>query len=389
MNLNNNPSSNNYPLIIECCRIDPDSEKLESLARTITDWDSVLSSAYAHGVYPLIAKSLKTIIAVPDTIKSDLKKISFHIARENMQKGAELIRVVKAIEEEGIQVLAIKGPILSQIIHGDITTRQYADIDVLIPKESIYRAGKILLNHGFNSVRSIEFLKNQTLFNVAKDFSIINSEKKIHIEFHWQLFLPREIKKAKLDIFALETPCHELNTKMIKTLNPDINLFYLLLHGSKHMWERLEWIVDIDRLIRRREHEIDWDRLDKLAQDMEVEVMYIIGLAMANEIFKTPLKQRHIDEIERTEKILSAKRVILKELLNDSILKKVDKETAFRNLYKMQFNKENKLAIFRHYWMTLTGIKSLDVYTINLPNWCSFLYYPIRILRLIRFYIFR
>ncbi len=376
-----------YNLLIECCHHTPDTEKLERFAKSIDDWKGFLTSAYAHGVFPLVHKSLKTIAAVPDEIKVRLKSWNLDIVRRNMSMTSELLHVVKLLEENSVPVLAIKGPILSQIIYGDITQRQYADIDVLIPKHEIYRAGKLLSNAGYTSEHSIEFLKNDTLLKVAKDFSIFNPMQNIHIEFHWQLFLERQVKKSKITLFDPSNPRVQIHGQEIQTLGEDENLIYLLLHGSKHMWERLEWIVDIDRLLRQREGKIDWDRLNAIAHDMEIEVMFYLGLAMSHDLFDTPLESSIVAKMSEREKVLTAKSFIIDELMRDTIHTEQTKAVAFKNLYKMGLNKESALAVIRHYFASLFQLKDLDVYMVNLPNSVSFFYHFIRIYRMIRFYM--
>ena len=51
-----------------------------------------------------------------------------------MLMSAELIRIMKLLEKNDIKALAFKGPVLSQMVYGDITLRQYVDLDVLIRK---------------------------------------------------------------------------------------------------------------------------------------------------------------------------------------------------------------------------------------------------------------
>ena len=384
-----NPSTPLYDLLIECCRHEPSNVKLEEYAEKIINWNAFLESAYAHGVYPLVAKALKPISTVPESVKLILKSTNLDIARRNMMMTSELLRMMQLLEEHGIKALAIKGPVLSQIIHGDVTIRQYADIDVLISAEQIYHAAKVLIDHGYTSEYNIEFLNNKTLLDVAKDFSIFNVSQNIHIEFHWQLFLTRQIKKSQINLFSSSNPTCTINTQKIRTLGEDENLIYLLLHGSKHMWERLEWIVDINRLICAREGAIDWDQLCNLAKDMEIEVMFYLGLTISDELFQTPLPKYIYAKIESIPAVLMAKKVILEELYANGILIYATELTPFKNLFKMRLNKDSSTAVIRHYWKTLFGLKYFDVYMINLPNQLAFLYHFIRLYRLFKLYVLR
>jgi hypothetical protein len=304
-----------------------------------------------------------------------------------MTMTAELLKIMKLLEENGIPALSIKGPVLSQMIHGDVTQRQYADIDILLERSDMYRAVKILTDVGCTTEHPIEFLNNETLLDVAKDYSVFSATHNIHVEFHWQLFLNRQVKKSKINLFRDSNPICVINQYGIKTLEPDANMIYLLLHGSKHMWERLEWIVDIDRLIRLRGDEIDWDRLCQLAREMEIEVMFYLGLAVVHDLFQTPLKDEIIEKIASMEKVTQAKEFIVKRILENTIHEQATKSVPFVNLFKMRLNKDSRLGVIRHYFATLFSLKDFDVYMVNIPNKLSFLYHFVRLYRMFRFYV--
>jgi hypothetical protein len=377
-----------YDLLIESCRHTPDAQKLETYVARIDDWAGFLDSAYVHGVFPLVHKSLKSITAVPDAIKLRLKSTNLEIARRNMTMTAELLKIMKLLEENGIPALAIKGPVLSQMIHGDVTQRQYADLDILLHTDDLYRAGKLLQSHGYSSEHSIEFLKNKALLKIAKDFTISTKNQNIHIELHWQLFLDRQVKKSKIQFFSKTPNTYILGDQSVSTLEVDTLLFYLLLHGSKHLWERLEWIVDIDRIIRCYD-KIDWESLSVMAKEMEIELMFYLGLAMCHDLFQTSLPEFIHTAIRANGKVPSTAKVLREKLVSDTINNVETISIAFINLDKVGLIKDGKSELLRHYWLTLFGLKDVDVYVVNLPNQLSFLYHFIRLYRMFKFYVLR
>lgn len=381
--------SHSYELLLACTQSERDDQKIEHCAREIEDWDDLLHLAYLHGIYPLVAKALKTITSVPEPVKITLKQKNTQIAQRNMVMSSELISVIQLLQENQIDILSFKGPILSLMAYGDITQRQYADIDILVPKDKIYKAVKILLNHGYSSEYSVEFLKNNKLLQVGKDFSIFNITNNIHIELHWQLFLPRQIKKSNISLFSHKNPIYYLNNYPIYTLEDNSHFIYLLLHGSNHMWERLEWIIDIDRFIKCKNDVIDWKYIDKVAKDMEIEMMFYLGLALVKKLFETELPEFIIDRISELKKLELVVNLIVYELSSSSILKEKTKSTPLRLLYTMRHNDKNLFKAFSRYLVTFFTLKYYDIYVINLPNYLSFLYYPIRLFRLLNFYLFK
>jgi len=378
-----------YDLLIECCQQTPDPIKLEKLSTNISDWDALLSSAYMHGIFPLLFKALKGVNGVNDEIMARLKSINLQIARTNMMMTSELLNVIRLLDDNGIRTIAIKGPVLSQIIHGDITQRQFSDLDLLVHPRDMYRSLELLEGIGYVSEHPISFLKNKTLLKVGKDFPTTHVENHVLIEFHWKLFLDRHIKKSNIDLFSDTNYYCMINNTSVETLKLDALLLYLLLHGSKHYWERLEWIVDIDRLIRLHGDEIDWSALCKMAQDMEIEFMLYLGLAVSHELFHTPLSSEIIAHIDGDQSVLKAKAAILHEINSDTIKNEQTGLVSLENLNKILLMKDDANGWVRQYLLVLFQIKELDVYMVNLPNLLSPLYYLIRLYRLFKLNVLR
>ena len=370
--------------MIACCQYDFDPSQLGALGEYIDDWGKFLDSAYSHGVFPLVYQKLKRLDTLDERVKARMKKINFIIASNNITMTAELIRVVKLLSADGIRSIAIKGPVLSQIIHGDITQRQFSDLDLLVEPSQMYPALELLSHHGYQSQYPIEFLKNKTLLKVGKDFPTTNTKNEVLIEFHWRLFLDRSIKKSKIDLFSPSNYWCTLQRDKIETLALDPLLLYLLLHGSKHYWERLEWIVDVDRLIRLHYATIDWNALYTMAEEMEITFMVYLGLAVSHALLHTPLEEVVHHRIASNPHILKSKEVIIRELKSDAITKEHSEHISMENLNKVLLLKDSTHGWLRNYLLTLFQIKELDVYVVNLPNFLSPLYYAVRLYRLFK-----
>lgn len=376
-----NPSSlisNHYHLIIECCRHEPDPLKLESLAELITDWNGCLTSAYAHGVYPLVAKSLKSISTVPESIKHTLKITNLDIARRNMMMTSELLRIMKLLEDSGINALAIKGPVLSQIIHGDVTSRQYADIDILLSEEDLEKAVLKLNESGYVSDQPIKFLKNKKLLAVLKDFVLYNKSGSITVEIHWKLFLEHQIKHlVESGIVNVKNKINvEINNTKIDSLENNTNFLYLILHGSKHLWERIEWLVDIDRMVRK--YDFNLEAVVLLIDDIRTKKMILLGIIMCHELFNTPFTKTIIN-IARKENLDEIKTLIINNIINDKIL---EEQTA-HDCVQYIFEEENKVSWSKQFYRILKRLDPSDIYTVNLPESLSSLYHLIHIYNLI------
>lgn len=233
------------------------------------------------------------------------------IVQRNMLMTSELIKIMHLLRENNIEALAFKGPTLSQMAYGDITLRQYVDLDVLVKKGDIYKAGKILENHFYMASGSIEFLNDPIWVSDAKDMTFFNEKKSIAVEIHWKFFKNRYANSSHMINFWLDPNEVKINNTTIRTLQTDILLVYLCIHGSMHVWERIEWINDINLLIRTQE--IDWDKALIFAKEFQSKTMFLLGLSIAHELFGTKLPEiirKHIQQ----KKIIKLKKFTLESL---------------------------------------------------------------------------
>jgi hypothetical protein len=248
----------------------------------------------------------------------------------------------------------------------------------------MYRAVELLSGWGYVPEHPIKFLKNKTLLKVGKDFPVVHEGRNVLIEFHWKLFLDRHIKKSKIDLFSGINYHCVINNTSVATLELGAMLLYLLLHGSKHYWERLEWIVDIDRLIRYHGDEIDWERVSTIACEMEIEHMFYLGLAVTHEVYKTPLNESILSYIHTDKHIIKSKDIIIHEIKSDTIKIEQTGLVSLESLNKIFLMNDGTSSRLREYLLTLFQIKELDVYMVNLPNFLSPLYYGIRLYRIFK-----
>jgi hypothetical protein len=371
-----------YDLVIEACKIEPDYEQIQHCLKNIDDWTSFLDISYAHGVLPLVYKTLKKQKDFPPKVLSMFKSQNIFIAQANMQMTAELIKIVTLLNAENIEIIAFKGPTLSQSIHGNVLDRQYTDIDILIAENNLFKAAKILANHHYESEHSIEFLKNKTLLKIEKDFTLYNTKNKISVELHWKLFENKLVYKSNLNYFKEDGNYIVISGLKIKVLNDEQLLLYLALHGSKHYWERIEWVVDIDRLIRG--HTINWEKLVLLAQQLEIENIFYFCLSVSDKMFDTPIPKDILHKIENHGEILKSNEKVFEMIyLNKIGDPQLYTKLRFATWKKLQDNRKNNYIIRSKFLLQLI---SDDVYTINLPYALSPLYYLIAYFRTIKRY---
>lgn len=314
---------------------------------------------YSHGVFPLVYNTLKIYSdLIPDVKLIYMKKIYMDIVKQNMLMTSELLTVLKLLKENSIKSIPFKGPILSNVAYGNVISRQYVDLDILIlDNKELLNVYKLLTNNGFTTEVDIALMTNEIYIKKGSDIQFYNIKNNILIEIHWQLFR-NELSKYNFDkLIYTNIIIEKLNYQEIEILSNEFKLVYLCSHGTKHIWERIEWIIDIDKLIKNTQ--INWKLVENIAKETNSSKMLKLGLLLTNKLFQTEIPNNMISKIEEKKYNINAN-IIYNRLLH------INKEnTEFNNNWdNFKFNyifQESILLKLKFVYMTLFYIKDRDL----------------------------
>ncbi len=376
-------TNSNILLIIECSKEIKDLNTIKNLIKEIKDWDNFIYIAMCHGLFPLVYKTLKDYdILVPSDKLNIMKLKKLQILKQNMLMTAELVKITKLLEENNIEVISFKGPTLSQLAYGDIVSRQYSDLDLLVKDSNVYEVVKVLNLNKYKVDLDLAILKNEALLEVGSDCSLFTNNN-IHIELHWKLF--RKLINDNFDQYSIWENISNinLNSQNIKTLDINLYLLYLCVHGSKHLWERVEWITDVDRIINK--YKINWEDLLKLSKKLKVRNMFLLGLLISNSLYKTKLDQLIHNEIKMYQNFDIVLNDIFKSINNEHFYEskiKIQKKQILKKFLSISKLQDSKFDSVKYFLSSIFKPTHYDIYFINLSKKTNILYYIIRPLRL-------
>ena len=302
--------SNDIHFIITCCQIEHSDTDTKFITEYLVKKDdaylkNLIRLSLRHGILPLVYKVIKEISTEPNTISKDflqvLKVQYMLISQKNMLMSAELIRVIRLLKENNIKALAFKGPVLSQMAYGDITLRQYVDIDVLTRKKDVYKIDSLLKKEGFQRFFVITPSQEKKYLQYAHDLALYNTKRSVHFEMHWAFMDEDYPMQVDLESFWEETQEIKINNYALPTFSNENLLYYLCIHGSKHLWERIEWIKDIDLLVQN--YEIDWEIIIQKVKGSGFEKMLYLGLSLSALLFHTTLPKTIHNQISNYQEL--------------------------------------------------------------------------------------
>jgi hypothetical protein len=262
-------------------------DRLRQAASSASDWQLILPLASHHDVIPQLHQAVQQLgEEVPLPVREELRALYSAEALRSLQLAQERFRMTAMLLEAGIPVIPWKGPALAEQFYGEVTLRSFADLDLLVPPERAWQALKALLANGYSPSFAVPERRWQSLLCAVNHLTLVHTERNWMTELHWALFHPIHVfpfdLSAHWQILFADEKARE------GQFGSEETLVLLCAHGTVHRWEKLKWVVDIDRLVRRTP-ELEWKVALEIADRMGSRRGLLLGLTLARYACGLPL----------------------------------------------------------------------------------------------------
>jgi len=274
-------------------RIDADDEaRIVAAMENGLDWNRLCAYAGWHRVLPMVNRTLLRLRpeALPAAIRERFAANLDATLRNNLQISGELVRLIRIFRDAGLEAVPFKGPVLAQRVYGNLALRPFTDLDLLVRSRDVVRAEELLERAGFRPVKDLPQAQQAAYIRYEHDRSFIKEDSGVTVELHWRFF-------ARYVAFALD---HDaiwqrldhvpLAGTDVPSLPPEELLLVLSVHGAKHLWTSLGWILDI-ALMPDAYRDLDWDRAQELARITGTERMFRLALRLADDLWGVPMPE--------------------------------------------------------------------------------------------------
>ena len=295
-------------LILLCARMqtgDDDARRIAVALDHDLDWSGLVSLAQRHGVTSLLYRTLSGLHAerVPTGVLERLRSLFETNRFRNLVLVTELVKVLRALEAGGVIATPYKGPALAAALYADSTLRQSLDIDVLVKPKDALHARRILLNLGYVPKHQRFAVSESAFARFHCEFAFTTAERQLLVELSWR-FAPWYFRMPEVPDAAWERlGCLTLAGVSVPWFAPEELLFVLCLHGCKHKWRSLKWIVDIAELLRVHP-ELDWREMMENANRTGAKRMLALGLFLAHDLLDARVPAEVLDVVRRTPSIM-------------------------------------------------------------------------------------
>src|ERR1700719_4237935 len=152
------------------------------------DWQSFLEACDYHQVSPIVLHRFQDRTEIPPQVLERLRARFYRISAYNHYLAMHLGRLVSQFEQRRIPCLALKGPAVAMAAYGDVSLRQYEDIDIMVRVEHISQAVELLFNRGFHPARG-HAGRHQNV-KLYHEISMTAPDKSYGVDLHWKLAPP-------------------------------------------------------------------------------------------------------------------------------------------------------------------------------------------------------
>jgi hypothetical protein len=280
-------------LLLCCARVTLESHHREHIAELLhadLSWDFLNQEATRHAILPLVYHHLRGAAAhhCPESVLREWHANALAVHLTGLSLSAELLALASLFRQEGVPLLAFKGPVAAVALYGDLGLRPCLDLDVLVPRTSAGTAGALLVRRGYTPYSSLSRDWEEVLFRLYSERIFLRDQPAGVIDLHWRLLPPgysfTPAPKALWD----RAEAVALGPGKVHTLGPEDMLVFFCLHGAKHGWAQLNWLCDLAQLIRARPG-LDWDRVLSWAAARGARRLVQTGLQLAHDLLEAPL----------------------------------------------------------------------------------------------------
>jgi len=263
------------------------------------DWNGFVRLCDWHNAAPLVCGALPAALngAVPPAAMDRLRGLSRGNTARSLLLATELSRILKAFETSGVPAYPFKGPALSLLLYGDPAHRQSKDLDILVPRDTLRRAMRVLEAQGYRAQGALDGARLAAHRRTEYEAAFVRRDGRLQVELQWAVvpdYFGFDLER--LGIWSrLET--RAWNGCAYPVLPPEETLLMLCVHGAKHLWCKLGWVCDVAGLLASPAPP-DLRRALELAARCGLQRLLLLGLLLAERLAGARLPREISDRIE-------------------------------------------------------------------------------------------
>ena len=294
-----------FKLLCLVARPEPDLGEARKILSAGVDFGELFRLGEYHGVRPQLVERLYRMSweVVPEATRNTFENFRRVHGARALLVTRELCRLSEVFAKAGLRFATFKGPTLAALLHGDVSRREYVDVDIIVPKQQIDDAERLLGGLGYRAADGTQAHRQAFLAHL-RQYAFVHPDSDLAVDLHWSFtgtHVPFPLTPAAV--------WQDLDTVLIGNRavpTPSIENLALLLagHGTKEAWRCLGWTCDLATLIDRYP-DLDWLGIHERARAHRCGDTILLGCAMAQELAGTPVPRPLLGLLEKSDRVRS------------------------------------------------------------------------------------
>lgn len=355
-----------------------DPTRLREAARRVRDWDTVVELARWHRVVPFVSRQLTAhaLDAVEESALERLHDAARDVAARALASARELVRLLDGFAAAGVRALAYKGPALALAAYGDVGLRDCVDLDFVVSPADVSCARDVFVALGYRQREGMSRAQEGAIYGGQGHFPYVRDGQLA--ELHWRFCATRFPWNPPLGEILDRSTTVELAGARIAVPAREDQLLLLLLHGTRHLWAELEWVLAVAELLRAGT--LDGSALLDRTRAVGGRRAALVGFEVARRALGAPVPDPLVAEAARDAHVASLAREALACLCDGPSASPLQRNNA--RAFHLQCLEQPRDRV-RFVLQGALRPTPREWEVVRLPGALTFLYVPIRIGRLL------
>ncbi|MFA9457489.1 nucleotidyltransferase family protein [Halalkalibacter sp. AB-rgal2] len=356
--------------LLKCVRNQTDIDMVHTKKKQ-WNWDRFLNYAIHHRLYPVLYPIIKrSNVDFPKTIMAALEERYQANTFKMLYFTSEMERLSVRFFQQKLHVLFLKGPILAEL-YGDLSLRTSSDLDALVPINELSKMDQLLKEEGFIREEPLPTILND--WKWRQHHTVYKHEESgMKFEVHWRLH-PGPGKEISFNTLWANKRLHSQLNGHVYCLGYEDLFVFLIIHGARHGWFRLRWLLDIHHMLHM---DLNWELVCAHIKQYYHPAVAGQALFLTSEMFRTKIPEKLTHLMNRKAERLSRTVLYYLEDLVDPHSEPLPREISVYNrryLFSLMSFKK-KCVVMMGYLYPYPE----DARTLKLPRKLHYLYFLLR-----------
>ena len=225
------------------------------------DWAAAQSFASRHRLGPTVYWRLRDqgFPAVPADVREALEKTFRATIGTNLAYVCVFLTLLERLEARSVRVIALKGPVAAYAQHGNLSARQFGDLDLLVSRAHATEALDELRDLGFVPEVRLGERHLRTLLRTGRRELKVTHPTGWVVDLHWES-LGAHFAWCREDELWDRSAEVDFEGRPVRTLG-DVDLaLYYCLKAAEDGWSTVYQLLDAARALEALD-DAGWERL--------------------------------------------------------------------------------------------------------------------------------